>query len=286
MGGELQAVLVYRLKMEIANLPKVLQKEWQSVVVYHSSKSDTTVFEEFKERYDNFEGPTIEEFLAIPKVVYTEWENWKYRNNYENVLESRQTLTEVWNEFKEFWQYDSNESKIMFKEMELLSEKMLREWRFKYNFVYNHIYEGYNTKYEVYSKKSKAQLWEEFKEIWEIDILDYNENKYNEMIKYISETECDDSNYYKEYPQNFFEFLENSNYDSFDSYSVLEQFEICEDWDGYREYGNIEETDSENSDSEDETCPGCYKSRSYAWDNNKCNSCGYDEEEENKRASN
>jgi hypothetical protein len=293
------------VKMEVANLPEFLQKEWQCVVRYHSEKSDTVLFEEFKKRYDNFEGPTIEEFLSIPKVVYTEWENWKYRNSYETDFKvynrstetqvKTKTLTEVFCEFKEFCQYNSEESKVMFKEMELLSENMLSEWRLKYNFTYTHVYEGYDSKYEVYSKKSKAELWEEFKEIWEIDIDDYNENKYNEMIKYISEVECDDSNYFKKYPQNFFEYRENANYHSFDSYSVLEQFEICEDWERYQEQADIEETDSENSDSEnsdsedenseDETCPGCYKTRSYAWNNNKCNSCGYDEEEENERAS-
>lgn len=104
------------VKMEIANLPEVLQ--WQCVVRYYSSKSDTMVFQEFK----NFEGPTIEEFLAIPKVVYTEWENWKYSKSYETDfihageryrytekewLENQgktKTFTEVFCEFKEFWQ--------------------------------------------------------------------------------------------------------------------------------------------------------------------------------------
>ena len=242
------------VKMEVANLPEVLQKEWQCVVRYYSEKSDTTLFDEFKKRY---EGPTIEEFLAIPKVIYIEWENWKYRNGYEtnfkkyikerSSTETTKTFTEVFCEFKNFWEYDSEESKIVFSEMEHLSENMICEWRLKYNFVYPHVYEkGVRRDYRM---KSKFQLWEEFKEIWEIDILDYNETKYNEMNKYISEIECDSENYFKEYPQNFFEFRENANYHSFDSYSVLEQFEICEDWERYQ--GDIEESESE-SDSESE----------------------------------
>lgn len=229
------------VKVQVANLSEILQKEWHCVVNYYSEKKDTIVFEEFKERYDNFEGKMIEEFLAISKVVYTEWKNWKYLNGYETTFKSK-SLTQVWNQFKEFWQYNLEESKIMFKEMELLSENMKQEWILKYNFVYPHVYEKYQRNYRI---KSKAQLWKEFKEIWEIDISDYNEMKYNEMIKYISEIECDDNNYFKEYPQNFFEFRENANNHSFDSYSVLEQFEICKDWEGHRENGDIEDSDSE-----------------------------------------
>ena len=137
-------------------------------------------------------------------------------------------------------QYNLEESKVMFKEMELLSENMISEWRLKYNFVYPHVYEK---DYNHYScvQRVKSQLWKEFKEIWEIDISDYNEIKYNEMIKYINEIECESSeNYFKEYPRNFFEFRENANYHSFDSYSILEQFEICEDWEHYREQGCLQ----------------------------------------------
>ena len=159
--------------MEVANLPEILQKEWECVAGYYSEKEDTDVFEEFKKRYDNFKGKTIEEFLAIPKVVYTEWENWKYRKNYETKFKGyvhpseRYRYTEKewlekfktkWNEFKEFWQYNTEESNIMFKEMGLLSKNMIEEWRLKYNFAYIHVYEGYDSNYKVYSKKSKAQL--------------------------------------------------------------------------------------------------------------------------------
>lgn len=218
------------VKVEIEKLPERLQEEWQSVVEYYSEKKDTVVFEEFKKRYDNFKGKTIEELLCMPRVVYREWQKWKYDKCYQtdfktvlgwkNKVEMEKSLTEVLEEFKKFWQYDSKESKMMFKEMELLSDGMIQEWRLKYSFLYPHVYERYDCDYHL---KSKAQLWEEFKEIWEIDVSDYNEDKYKEMTKYIREIECD-------YPSNFYEYRKNANYHSFDSYSILEQFEICEDW--------------------------------------------------------
>lgn len=236
------------VKSQLEKLPGILQNEWYNVTRY-SDKKDTIMFENFKKLYDNFEGHTIEEFLDIPKVLYTEWENWKYRKGYHTDFKTyikkyrsndtkviEKTLTEVWNEFKKFWQYNFEgtfsdiSSKVMFTEMELLSENMIQEWRYKYNFTYTNVYEEYNIKYETYSKKSKAKLWEEFKEIWEIKIDNYNEEKYNKMVKYISKIECDEENYFKEYPRNFYEYCEDGNYHSFDSYSVLEQFEICKDW--------------------------------------------------------
>lgn len=210
------------------NLPEILQKEWNAVNQYSTTKTKDSVFEDFKIQYDNFEGKTIEEFITMPKVVYTEWTNWKYTKRYYTSFNNK-TLTVVWNEFKDFWQYDSEESKVMFKEMEFLSHDMIMEWRMKYNFEYTHIYEDYNAKYEDLVKKSKSQLWEEFGDIWEIDFSNYNENKYNEMRDYVSEIQCEGG-------EEFFGFCEDANYHSFDSYSMLEQFNICKDYDRVDEY--------------------------------------------------
>jgi hypothetical protein len=246
-------VLEKNIIQQVAVLPEILQKEWDCDTSYWSEKEPTIRFKKFKERYENFEGKTIEELTSMSKVIYTEWSQWKYCNGYNTSFnteinrlgwkiqsKTEKTLTQIWNQFKDFWQYNTPETKNVFKEMELLSENMLQEWRYKYNFTYVHIYEGYNSNYDEYSKKPKAQLWEEFKEIWEIDITDYNEDKYNEMIKYITEIETEaDVNYFKEYPRNFYEFREDSNYHSFDSYSVLEQFQICEDWENRREDADI-----------------------------------------------
>ncbi len=238
------------VKMEIEKLPKILQKEWSTVVSYYSNEKDTVVFEKFRKRYDDFKGASVEELLSMSDVVYTEWKYWKYQNRYETDFDS---LTDILSEFKNFWQYDSEETKTMFKEMELLSNRMLQEWRLKYNFVYPHVYERDDNHYSCvqrdYHLKPKAQLWEEFKEIWDIDTSNYNEDRYKEMVDYINEIEVDDTNYFKDYPRNFFEYRENANYHSFDSYSILEQFEICEDWDKYRQNGDAEsESDSDEDD--------------------------------------
>jgi hypothetical protein len=272
------------IKSEIAKLPKLLQEEWHSVCQYYSSKSDVQVFEEFKKRWDNFEGADVEEFLSFPKVVLVEWKTWKYSNGYDTDFKTRynsiknkkcecfmidkstklcdhqvinKTLKEVLSEFKNFWEYDKPESKVMFKEMELLSKNMLDEWRLKYKFVYPHVYESHESNHSYntgdYHLKSKAQLWDEFKEIWEIDTSNYNEDKYKEMSEYINEILCDDYNYSKDYPRNFFDFCENSNYHSFDSYSILEQFEICEEWERYREDCESEEDSDEESESEEDS---------------------------------
>jgi hypothetical protein len=242
------------LKVEIAALPERIRKEWASVCRFYSSKTDVQVFEDFKNRWDNFKGRTVNEFLSVSDAVYTQWKIWQYKNDYDINFEkdsgSEKSLTEVWNEFKLFWEWDTEESKVMFKEMELLSENMLREWRIKYSFDYPYVYEKDDNHYSCvqrdYRLKSKVQLWDEFKEIWEIDIDNYNEDKYNEMSEYVNEIECDSENYFKDYPRNFFEFRENANYHSFDSYSIIEQFEICEDWESHRENRDSEsESESE-----------------------------------------
>lgn len=223
------------INKEIEILPEILKKEWCCIKSFYSSNKDTIVFEEFKKRYDNFEGPVIEEFLNMSETMYSEWDNWKYRNRYYIDFKTEQgkrekSLQEVFGEFKKFWDYGSKETNLVFKEMQLLSENMLHEWRLKYNFEYPHIYESYGCKYEIYSKKTKATLWEEFKDIWEIDVSSYDEKKYVDMAAYINKIICDDSNYFKEYPRNFFEYREDSNYHSFDNYSILEKFDIARYW--------------------------------------------------------
>jgi hypothetical protein len=134
------------LKVEISKLPERIQKEWVSVCRFYSSKTDVQVFEDFKKRWDDFKGQTVDEFLSVSDVVYTQWKVWKYKNNYDINFKKgsgiEKSLTEVWNEFKLFWELDTEESKLMFKEMELLSENLLCEWRMKYSFDYPHVYES------------------------------------------------------------------------------------------------------------------------------------------------
>jgi hypothetical protein len=214
------------LKSQIDKLSKRLQKEWACTSRYYSSKTDTEVFEEFKKRWEQFEGLSVQEFLNVSDVIYTEWTFWKYKNHYDtNFKIANKFFTEVWNEFKIFWELNTAESKVMFKEMELLSENMLHEWRMKYSFDYPRVYENDVQRNYDYTLKSKTQLWDEFKEIWEIDISNYNEDKYEKMIVYVSEFQGEDG---------FYRFRENANYHSFDSYSLLEQFEFCEYYDKNR----------------------------------------------------
>ena len=132
------------------------------VTRYYSKKNELQVFEDFKKYYDNFEGKTIEDFLTIPKVLFVEWEKWKYKNGYETQVNEK-SFTEVINEFKEFWEFNSEETNVIFKEMELLSENMICEWRLKYNFEFPHVYEKdynhFSCVQRDYHLKSKAQLW-------------------------------------------------------------------------------------------------------------------------------
>ena len=133
------------LKNQIMNLPE----RWNDTSSYYSLKSKIEVFDEFKKHW-GIDSLTrilaIEEFISISDSVYTQWKIWKRKNGYDNNFKSRynskdnskcnccyidepskwcdhkvliKTFTEVWNEFKIFWDLDSEESKIMFKEMEL-----------------------------------------------------------------------------------------------------------------------------------------------------------------------
>lgn len=226
--------------MKIVLLNQRLKKEWEALSQIHSSKTEAERYQEFKKNWDDFQGDTINEFLDMPNAAHTEWTYWtrnvsdhRYSTNFNG-----KSLKQVWEEFKLYWELDDPDSKLMFQEMELLSNKMLEEWRYKYRFSYPHVYEinaPYVNGYQRYDfSKSKMKLWDEFKEIWEIDIENYNEDKYKKMLEYINSIECDSFCYRENYPRNFFDFRENANYHSYDSYSVIEQYEICEAWEAER----------------------------------------------------
>lgn len=104
-------------------------------------------------------------------------------------------------------------------EIELLSPGMLIEWRYKCNFAnYPYIFEGFN--YDV-EDKTLLQLWEQFKEIWCIDVNNYDEKYYNEKVMFITDIYFD---------PDFLEYLRKSNRERFNEYSVIEQYEICESY--------------------------------------------------------
>lgn len=184
--------------------------------------------------------------------MYAEWEEFKYRKYgntgfRESKDRSLKKFGEAWREFKEFWQWGTPETERVFKEMEHMSGDMKREWRLKYNFVFPGVYEELSwtsRNVEKLLKKTKGELCEEFKEFWDLDVNDYDEHILKEMLKYIRETGCDNQDYGREYPRNFYEFRENGNYHSYDCYSIYKKNEICEEWNEYKE--RIEQSESED----------------------------------------
>ena len=232
------------LREEIAKLPEYLKKEWGTLRQYYTRQTIEQQYGGFKKQWDNFEGETIDEFLKVNASVFEEWKSWKYKQGYDRSFATRyntirncrcvcfmvdkaeeswcdhklivKSLKDVWNEFKVEWQLDTAESLAMFEELAKIkmSESMLNEFRMKYNHNYPHVY-GEDI------GQSKAELWKEFKIKWEIDVQDYNETKYDEMVEFVGKVECSES---------FFSYREDMNYHSFDSYSMLEQYEICQQY--------------------------------------------------------
>lgn len=211
------------VKNEISLLSEKLQNEWKDICRYYSTKSDEQIFQDFKKRWENFQGSTIKEFTNMSNSVYIEWKYWKCINGYLTEFGDK-SLTNVWNEFKTDYGLYTLESNEMFQEMDQIkmSNRMYNEWHMKSNFDFPHIYEEEEQETDYYLK-SKAQLWEEFKKVWEIDIENYNEDKYKEMIDFINEIKSNDL-----HDQQFYKYRENANYHSFDSYSIFEQFDICQ----------------------------------------------------------
>lgn len=219
---------------EISLLPERLKKEWYKINEYYSIFTKEKQYMDFKNKWNDFKGKEIDEFLSVSYAIIKEWDFYGYKNYSYSNIESNKPFSEIWNKFKLYWQLDSKESNTMIKEMELLSDNMLREWRYKYNFTYTYVYEDYNIRYDDLIKKNKSELWNEFKTKWDIDPNNYDENMYEEMENEINkiENELSDTNF-KEYPKNFYDYREDANYHSYDSYSILEKYEICKDWETY-----------------------------------------------------
>ncbi len=228
---------------KVINDFKVLQKEWYCINQFHSKLTEEEKVKLFKTRYDNFEGQAFKEFIQMSEIEYNEWQCWKLgmKNDWRHLgynvedFDEKENLTKVWKEFKDYWQYDTEETKQVFREMKLLSETLLDEWRKKYFIECPHVYEEYGYHHKEVEKRSKAQMWEEFKYKWDLDVDDYDEHILKELLELINECECDNSNYRKDYPRNFWEYRENANYHSYDSYSILEKYRIAEEWINYRD---------------------------------------------------
>lgn len=208
------------------NPESILQQE------YNDPYTNKKIFHEY------YKGDLLQEFTELPQVVYNEWKYWK--NEYKRRMfepTEKHTFDKYFQEFKDFWQYGTPETIKVFEEMKLLSYTLLCEWRYKYTFSYTEVYE--NTHYMALENvnkenKTKAEHWEEFKMIWDLEPTDYSEHLLEEYEKLINAYMCDyDTKYFDEYPQTFWEYRENANYHSFDEYSILKQFSVCEEWQRY-----------------------------------------------------
>ena len=83
------------------------------------------------------------------------WREWKCR---------WELVDEYWDLFKTEWQLGSEETKVVFTEMKRLSPRFLQEWRIKYTFKYEHVYEEVDyTNNNVDYSKSKWKMWKEFR---------------------------------------------------------------------------------------------------------------------------
>ena len=242
------------LKKTIKNLPKNLLYDWYYINSYFSKKNDEQRFTDFKKLYNNFEGESINEFLNVNDYVMSEWKNWKYKNHYSKDFEigwnskknsrcrcwydckhvkKQQTFSDVWVEFKNDFQLNTPESKLIFEEMDKIkmSNSMLQEWSYKHYNDHPHVYGDSDG-------KTKSQLWNEFKETWEIDIDDYNEKKYDEMADEIKKG-LTNSGYEK-----WFEFIDD--YNNYENYSIIEKYEIWNNF--YDNTNNFYENDSDNDE--------------------------------------
>ena len=161
---------------------------------------------EFKDSVLSIEGKA-KEMMNANETVFSIWKNWKWRFCKKD---------KTWEEFKTEWDLENNTT--MFEEISKLSDNMMNEWTMKYKNRYPHVYDIYQDDDE----KSKSELWEEFKEIWELDFENYNEDVYNKMSEDLRE-QGQLTNFMR---NTWYEWKTNANYHSYDSYSIIEQHEI------------------------------------------------------------
>lgn len=194
-----------------------LKIEWESEskLYYNGDKP-----KQFNSIYD-VSSTTVQEMMCMTPCMHKEWLFLKYNEIRGSILHSSKKLDEVWGNFKQSWDLFSPETNQMFKEIELLSDEMLIEWRMKYTYEFPHVYEKEDyINYKVIYNKKRTVMWEEFKTIWDTDPQNYDESLYNSLKEEIQRY-FDDHDYYR-----WRSFLTDSNYHSYDSYSLLQKHEI------------------------------------------------------------
>lgn len=207
---------------EVKSLPTRLQNEW-------NDRNKSTMYD-FKEDYLDFQGPSITEFLNVNELMYNQWKFWKKIFEYDTTFIEFKgksiicgkcafhgkdyyhvhiTFTEVWNKFKDFWQLDTKETQTVFKEMEVLSKELLQEWT-------DHVYDN------IIDNEPIPKLWKTFKKFYKINKNNKcNEDEFKRKRNYVNKIRS-------EQYDKFYEYCTDSNYHSFDSYTLHQQYHICQ----------------------------------------------------------
>lgn len=201
------------------------RQEWHLINGYSSKLPKEQRFENFKKEIKKIN------LNDIPEALYKEW---RY---YRECKYNEDSIVNQYSEFLKKWPKDFN-----YDELNKISGELLDEWRLKCN--YEHIYENYDTlfasanrgkntvdgKYierpKAFELKNKCELWKEFKEYWLLDDGEFpNMEVFNKIKKAVED-------YENEFDmEEFFEFREDANYHSYDSYSIAEQYQICKEFD-------------------------------------------------------
>lgn len=179
---------------ELENLHPALYREWRHYRSIHYSCDEAASAAKFGSRANHFR----EEFLKFLKL---------YPNDFP------------------------------FDQLIKLDGEILNEYRLKSS-GYEHSYEEWidyemykprNFKCIPYESKTKTELFEEFKTFWHLDVDENNEPSPdfpNTRVFY----EIYNAVLHFEETKEFFEYCEDSNYHSFDSYPIIEQYRIQQEF--------------------------------------------------------
>ena len=202
------------------------RNEWHYIDKYYSEIPKDERFENFKNEIKKIN------LNEMPEALYREW-------RYHRDCIYEKDFVKQFENFIKKWPKD-----FKYDELIKISDELLDEWHKKCNYEY--IYEYYDTVagspkrlQKRFESKSKSELWEEFKEFWLLDdtlpsstssLVGQgtdnfpNMEVFNEIKKSVEdyENEFDD--------EEFFEFREDANYHSYDSYSIAEQYRICKEF--------------------------------------------------------
>lgn len=198
-----------------------LKEQWYYNLRFFSKETEKERLKKFNQKWEIFEnglGKKSTELLSIPEGLYKEWKETQGYYEYKKFFFDEKGKKEMeahsaWDSFKKAWQYPesgiwSEENLKMFEDFLKMSEGMLNEWRLFYRDK---------------SSDDKYSLWKEFVLEWGLCFDEnYNEHIFDEMIE-----ELQKQYYLKErMSQEWEEYKTDSNYHSYDSYPIKEQYEI------------------------------------------------------------